>query len=186
MKIKTLLTAALCSLTLIAGGAVAKPGQGPGAGPGMNPPAECPLIEQLDLTEAQQAQFNSLKEKHHSEMKALKEESALRKQHHQEMAALLSAKSFDETAAMKMIAKHRAEREALADQMKLLKLKHKFEMMQLLNEEQKQKFLLLDAMRPGKAGKGGQHGMRGPGPQGPGPMAAMQGRPGPDEGPEMN
>lgn len=107
------------------------------------------MAKKLDLTDAQQDAFKALKEKNKSEKDLYKEQM---KQYKAEMKGLMDADEFNEQDFASLRLKYQDTLEGVA----LLKAKSKFEMKNILTEEQLEKFKKMKK-RMGKKHRG-RHG----------------------------
>lgn len=144
MKKRTLLTTLICSLGLMAGAAVAKPG-----------PQR--MLAGLDLTETQKVQVKELFEANRAAAEASREErQSARAEHKAKMKELLSATPIDTDAVKALKAEGEAHRKAMADK----RLEHKVALLNILTPEQREKFLARET-RMKKGAMNGKQGKKG-------------------------
>lgn len=110
--------------------------------------------EKLDLTQDQQTKLKAIFEAQKTQMKALRGDDkearkAMREAHKAKMDVLLSAATFDENAAKELL----SERQSKGEEFALIKLKTQYQVMQLLNAEQKEKFAKIQKRKSKKQRK---------------------------------
>jgi protein CpxP len=131
----------------------------------MNPQARFLLsergIDKLQLTEEQQTQLKAIFAQQKTQFEALRGDKdamkAARAAHKEKMDALLTAKTFDETAALELI-KARQEK---GEQFAMLKMKSDHAIWQVLNAEQRESYQEIKKHLRKKGHKKGHHGPRG-------------------------
>ena len=132
---------------------------------GMNPQARFLLsergIDKLQLTEDQQTQLKAIFAQQKTQFEALRGDKdamkAARAAHKEKMDALLTAKTFDETAALELI----KERQEKGEQFAMLKMKSDHAIWQVLNAEQRESYQEIKKHLRKKGHKKGHHGPRG-------------------------
>ena len=110
--------------------------------------------EKLDLTQDQQTKLKAIFDAQKTQMKALRGDDkearkAMREAHKAKMDVLLSAATFDENAAKELL----SERQSKGEEFALIKLKTQYQVMQLLNAEQKEKFAKIQKRKSKKQRK---------------------------------
>mgnify|MGYP003707739391 FL=1 len=132
---------------------------------GMNPQARFLLsergIDKLQLTEDQQTQLKAIFAEQKTQFEALRGDKdamkAARGAHKEKMDALLTAKTFDENAALELI----KARQDKGEQFAMLKMKSDHAIWQVLNAEQRESYQEIKKHLRKKGHKKGHHGPRG-------------------------
>ncbi len=153
---KLVLAAVVLPLTLGSAGAFAFGGKGPNKGPRdeCGPGMDRGIMRQLDLTDTQKDQLETLRNERRDEMRNKKADNrdarqAERQAYHAKVQALVLADNFDEAAANDL-AKEMVEKQT---ERRVAMLEKKHQMLSVLTPEQKTKFVELQKERQQKCGE---------------------------------